>query len=186
MDITKLEGYREDMTAEEKLELLKGYEPPAPDYTGYVKKELFDRTAAEVADWKRKHNALLSEEERREAERAAKAQEIENELNELRKSKSISDNKSQYLALGYDEQLAGETAKAFADGDMEKVFANQKAFVETLKKAERAAALADMKDPPAGDPPKGVTCKKDFDALSSDKQIEFMKKNASWREIIAK
>lgn len=37
IDITKMEGYREDMTAEEKLALYSSYEF-TPDYTGYVKK----------------------------------------------------------------------------------------------------------------------------------------------------
>ena len=31
-----------DMTAEEKLAALEGYEMPDPDYSGFVKKELFD------------------------------------------------------------------------------------------------------------------------------------------------
>lgn len=42
IDITKMEGYREDMTAEEKLALYSSYEF-TPDYTGYVKKDVFDK-----------------------------------------------------------------------------------------------------------------------------------------------
>lgn len=45
---------------------------------------------------------------------------------------------AKYMAEGYDEKLAKETATALADGEMEKVFANQSAFLaaktETLKK----------------------------------------------------
>ena len=45
---------------------------------------------------------------------------------------------AKYMAEGYDEKLAKETATALADGEMDKVFANQSAFLavrtETLKK----------------------------------------------------
>lgn len=157
-DFTKLDGYKPEMTADEKLKLLDKYEAPALDYTGYIKKDAFDRIASELAEAKRQLKAKMSEDEQKEAERAAAEAAIKAELEALRKDKTITEHKSQYLALGYDEKLAGETAKAFADGDMAQVFTNQKLFVENLKKAERAAALAGGggTEPPAGkgDPPK--------------------------------
>ena len=57
IDITKIEGYRDDMTVEEKLELVLGYEIPEPDYSGYVKKSVFDKTASELADVKKQLKA---------------------------------------------------------------------------------------------------------------------------------
>jgi hypothetical protein len=39
---------------------------------------------------------------------------------------------------------------------MTKVFANQKAHIDNVKKAERAAALADDPKPPAGNPSTGT------------------------------
>jgi hypothetical protein len=41
IDVTKIEGYA-DMTPEEKLKALEGYDVPDPDYSGYVKKDVFD------------------------------------------------------------------------------------------------------------------------------------------------
>lgn len=41
IDISAIEGY-EAMSAEEKLAALEAFEIPEPDYTGFVKKELFD------------------------------------------------------------------------------------------------------------------------------------------------
>jgi hypothetical protein len=155
-DFTKLDGYKPEMSPEEKLALLDKYEAPAPDYSGYIKKDSFDKTASELAEAKRQLKAKMSEDEQKEAERAAAEAAIKVELESLRKDKTVTEHKAQYLSLGYDETLAGETAKAFADGDLAKVFANQKLFVENLKKAERAAALADGGggEPPAG---KGAT-----------------------------
>ena len=49
-DLTKLAGYREDMTADEKLALLEAYEAPVPDDAEAKKwKAQFDKTASELA-----------------------------------------------------------------------------------------------------------------------------------------
>lgn len=157
IDITKIDGYRENMSAEEKLELLLNYEVPDPDYSGYVKKSVFDKTASELADTKKKLKEKMTEEEIKEAERLAAQQALQAELEALRKEKTISENKAKFLSLGYDEKLAAETAKALVEGDMEKVFANQQIHIENVRKAERAAALANDPKPPAGNSGKGLT-----------------------------
>jgi hypothetical protein len=182
-DFTKLDGYRPDMSPEEKLALLDKYEPPAPDYTGYIKKDAFDRTASELAEAKRQLKAKQTEEERKEAERLEAQQAIEKELAELRKDKAVSESKAKFLGLGYDEKLAAETAKALADGNMETVFANQAIHLENVKKAASAAALGGDPKPPPG---RGgsVVDKKAFDAMTSTEQIAFIKENPNWKEII--
>ena len=48
IDISKIEGYA-DMSAEEKLAALEGLEIPEPDYSGFVRKEVFDKTALSVS-----------------------------------------------------------------------------------------------------------------------------------------
>ena len=64
INVSSIEGYAE-MTVEQKLAALEAYEMSDPDYSGYVKKEAFDKTASELAEMKRKHNALLSEAEQK-------------------------------------------------------------------------------------------------------------------------
>ena len=147
MDFTKIEGYKPDLTAEEKLGLLEKYET---DYTGYIKKDAFDKTASELAEVKRQLKARMTEDEQKEAERAAADEAVRAELDALRKDKTVSESKSRFLGLGYDESLATETAKALADGDMEKVFSNQAVHLENVKKAAAASSLADESTPPAG------------------------------------
>lgn len=171
-DFTKLDGYKPEMSAEEKLALLDKYEPPKPDLTGYIDKKLFDKTASELAEWKKKHNALLSEEERKEAERLEAQQAIEKELAELRKDKAVSESKAKFLGLGYDEKLAAETAKALADGDMEKVFANQAIHLENVKKAAAAAALANDPKPPAGGGGGAEITKEQFDEMGYSERLK--------------
>lgn len=153
MDITKLEGYADTLTADEKLALIQKYEPPAPDLTGYIKKDIFDKTASELADAKKTLKAKMTEDEQKEADRVANETTLKNRLAELEKETAMSKHKSDFLGLGYDDALATDTAKALADGDMTRVFANQKIHIENVKKAERAASLADDPKPPAGGAP---------------------------------
>ena len=149
-DFTKLDGYKPEMSPEEKLALLDKYEPDKPDLTGYIQKSTFDKTASELAEAKRQLKAKQTEEERKEAERLEAEAAMKAELEALRRDKTISDSKAKFLGLGYDEKLATETAKALADGDMEKVFSNQAIHLENVKKAAAAAALAGDPKPPAG------------------------------------
>ena len=51
IDLTKIEGY-ENMTAEEKIAALEGFDVQQ-DYTGYVRKDLLDKANSEAADYKR-------------------------------------------------------------------------------------------------------------------------------------
>ena len=161
MDITKLDGYRSDMTAEEKLALVEKFEIPEPDYSGYVKKDLYDRTASELAAKKKELTAKMTEDENKEADRIASESAMKEELERLRKETAVSKHRAEFIGLGYDEKLAEEAAKALADGDMVKFNAAQKSFVENIQKAAKAAAIAGDDPPPNGGnpPPKGDRAK---------------------------
>jgi len=173
MDITKIDGYVETMTADEKLALIAKYETPVPDLTGFIKKESFDKTASELAEAKKQLKAKMTEDEQKEAERAAKEAERDAELEKLRKESAVSKSKAKYLSLGYEEKLAEETATALADGDMNKVFDNQAIHLETVKKAAAAEALIHEPTPPAGKG--GDTDKEAFEkmTLTEKAQLKF-------------
>lgn len=159
IDTSTIAGYS-DMTAEEKLAALEGLELPEPDYTGYVKKATFDATASELSKLKKQNTERMSEDERKEAETAEKLASMEKELNTLRKEKTISGFKAKYIAQGYTEDLAEATAKALAEGDTEKVFANQSKFLKDYEKKIKADSLKDTPKPPAGAGSEGMTLKK--------------------------
>lgn len=147
-----IEGF-DSMTAEQKVEaLLKVEVPEKVDLTGYVKKDLFDKTASELAEAKKTAKAKMSEEEQAAAEREAKWAEMEAKLKELETEKTISTYKASYLAMpGFDEKLAEDTAKALAEGDMQKVFANQqKANAAYEKKLRAEMVKSDPKPEGAG------------------------------------
>lgn len=171
-DITKLKGYREDMTADEKLALLDTYEPPAPDLTGYVSKSTFDKTASELAEAKRQLKAKMTEAEQAEAARAEAEQAIRDELETLRRENAITKSRSEFMALGYDDVLASKAAESLAIGDTAAFYAVQKEFIENIKKAERAAAVASDPKPPAGGGGATEITKEQFDAMGYSERLK--------------
>lgn len=173
-DWTKVEGYKEEMTPEEKLALLDNYndpEPapkndPAPAPTpdpkndpapapkgGMVSKAQFDKVSSELAAVKKQLRGKMTEDEAKELERQQHQEEMETELNTLRREKALAGYKASYLSQGYDEQLAEEAATAMVDGDMDTVFAVMKKQSVNAEKAMRAKILKETPVPPASDDP---------------------------------
>lgn len=167
IDTSKFEGY-ENLTAEEKLALLEGYEftDATPDYSGYVKKDLFDKLSHQYAELKRQSNANKSEQELKEQERREELESMKSELEDLKTQKAISENKANFISLGYDEALAGETATAMVSGDMAKVLANQKIFQENYRKQIEEEILKKTPRPKAGASNENVITKEQFSKMS--------------------
>lgn len=148
IDTTQIPGY-ETMTPEQRLDaVLKLEIPEAVDLSKFVAKGTFDSKASEAAEWKRKHDALLSDEERKKQESETELANIRTELATLRKEKQVSDLTAKYIALGYDKSLASETATAYVDGDMDKVFANGEKYRAALEKSIKEGLMKD--DPRPG------------------------------------
>lgn len=164
INIGSIEGY-ENMTPEEKLATLEGYEIPDPDYSDYVKKELYDKAASETASWKRKYNETATDEAKKQDEREQEMQTLRDAIAErdakitaIEKDLKIRDNKAKFLALGYEEKQADDAAKAMADGNMEKVFSIQQKFQESYaKKVEEDLMNKTMKPGGAGANDKPMT-----------------------------
>lgn len=146
IDVSQIEGYAE-MSAEDKLKALEGLDVPDPDYSGYVKKEVFDQTASELAEKKKQLREKLTESEAKEQKEREEREKLQSDYEKLLRESTVSKNKAKLLALGYDEKLADETAEAMADGDSEKVFANQKKHLEAVEKKVRAEALKNTPKP---------------------------------------
>lgn len=150
IDTTQIPGYAE-MSAEDKLKALEEFE--YEDNTAEVERlrGAVSKANSEAASWKKKHNELLTEDERKKQEDADALANMKKELDELRKDKTVSEFKAKLIAQGYDEALASDTAQAMADGDTAKVFANQGKFLEDYAKKVKADAMKKTPKPPAGD-----------------------------------
>ena len=173
IDVSKIDGY-EAMSAEEKLAALEAYEfeETAPTNDNETKlKEALTRASADASEWKKKYRATLDDAKRAEEERAERDKARDEELETLRKERTISKLEAQYLSVGYSAELAAASAKAQADGDTATVLANQTKFLADMKSKLEAEALG--KQPPLtpGKPPEA-------DKSEDDKLSETMMKYA--------
>ena len=159
IDTSTIEGYA-DMTAEQKVAALEGYSMAEPDYSGYVKKDLYDKAAHDAAEWKKKHNALMSDDEKAKAAVAEANQAKDDKIAELTRIVSVSENTSKFLALGYSAELAKSTAEAMADGNNDVLFANQQKFMAEQMAKMKAEILKGTSNP-VGDGGDGTV---DYDA----------------------
>ena len=121
-------------------------------------KAALSRANGEAAEYKRALREKQTEKERADAERAEQEQAMREELETLRKEKRVSDYTGKCLALNMDADLAGKTANALADGNMDAVFDCLKAFVEATTTRLNNEALNRQPGLSAGIPPtKGNT-----------------------------
>lgn len=171
IDVSQIEGYAE-MTAEEKLKALEEFEISDPDYSGYIKKDVFDTTASELAKMKKALKEKMTEDEAAKQKEQEERERLQSDYEKLLRETTVSKNKAKLLALGYDEKLADETAEAMADGDSEKVFSNQKKHIESVEKKVRAEALKDTPKPTPDGDSKTMTLEK-FRKLSSAERSAF-------------
>ena len=166
IDTSTIEGYAE-MSAEEKVAALEAFNMPDPDYSGFVKKDVFDKTASELAQTKKDLKARMSEEEVKKAEAEAELQKYKAQAETLQREKDIAENKAKFVSLGYDETLAEETAKALLDQDYATVFKNHSAVIENVKKIAKGEAMASTPAPAgkATDGSKTIT-REQFDKMT--------------------
>ena len=168
IDLTKIEGY-ENMTAEEKIAALEGFDVQQ-DYTGYVRKDLLDKANSEAADYKRQLRAAMSEAEKKAADDEEARKAMEERLKQLETEKEYADRKAQFIGVGFTEEQASNAAKAMVEGDMNKVFEIQKSVYDGMKASIKAEILKDTPKPPAGDGKRDIT-KKEFNGLSLDEKL---------------
>lgn len=175
LDLTKIEGY-DKMTPEEKLKALEQYDVPDPDFTGYVKKDMYDKTASELAEKKKQLQAKLTEDEAAKQKEQEEREELQSKYEKLLHENEVSKFKANLLGMGYDEKLASETAEAMANGETDKVFANQKKHLEAVEKKVRAEALKDTPKPTGDGDSKTMTLEK-LRGMSPADRLAFAESN---------
>lgn len=170
IDTAKIEGF-DSLTPEQKVEKLLSFEleESKPDYSGYVKKDVFDKTASELAKLKKEALDRLSEEEKAKAIAQEEMNNLRARNAELEKNATIATYKAKFLSNGYSEELASANAEALANGNMDAVFANQQKFLTEHDKAVKASLLGGTKTPPAGGG-SGVPTKDEIFAIKDDNE----------------
>ena len=175
MNIKDLLGdaYREGMTVAEIETALGGIELPT-DGTAEIErlKAALSKSNSESAEYKRQLREKMSAEELKAKEDAEKFEALQSAYDALLKEKTIAGYKAKYLALGYDEKLAAETADAMAKGELDKVFENQRKHIEVVSKKIRADVLQETPAPEGGKGSETIT-KEKFSKMSIVEQYKY-------------
>lgn len=175
MNIKELlkDAYKEGMTLAEIETALKDIDLPTDNSAEIDRlKAALSKSNSEAADYKKQLRDKMSEEERKAKEDSEKYEEVVKERDALLREKNILGYKAKYLALGYDEKLANESAEALANGELDKVFANEKKNNEALGKKIREDVLKDTPKPEGGNGSDTIT-KEQFSKMSVPEKYKF-------------
>jgi hypothetical protein len=167
--------YKDGMTIEELMTL--EIEEPQIDMSKFVSKETFDKTASEVAKYKKEARAAMSEAEQKALADAEHLAEIVAERDKLLAEKTIAENSRGLVAIGYDEKTANEVATAFMNGDFATVIQAQAKFVDVQKKSVIASAVKETPTPPTNNDGGVVMTKEKLRAMTPAERFDFSQKH---------
>lgn len=147
------DAYKEGMTFEEVESALESVTIPEDNSAEIERlKNALSKSNSEAAGYKKQLREKMTEDEQKKQKEQEEREDLQNKYDKLLRESVIAKNKAKLVALGYDESLADETAEAMADGDSEKVFANQQKHLASFEKKVRAEALKNTPKPtPDGD-----------------------------------
>lgn len=175
IDTTKIPNF-DTLPSEAQAAILAMEFDDAPDMSQFVAKSVFDKKASEAAELGKQLKAKMSQEEQEQAKAAETLKSMQDELDTLRREKTITEYTKRWMGVGYDENLATATAQAMFSGDLDTVFKNHSKFLSDREKALKAELLKDTPTPPAGDGGKGVT-REDVSKMSLTERAKFAKEN---------
>ena len=171
------DAYKEGMTVEEIETALAGIELPTDNSAEIERlKNALSKSNSEAADFKKQLREKMSADELKAKEDAERQEKLQNDYDALVKKVTISENKAKLLALGYEDKLATETAEAMANGELDKVFANQKKHLEAVEKKIRQDILKDTPKPDGGNSGATIT-KEQFDAMGYTERLKVFNEN---------
>ena len=167
------DAYKEGMTLEEINTALENIDLPTDNSAEIDRlKAALSKSNSEAADYKKQLREKMSADELKAKEDAESREKLQNDYDALLRKVTLSENKAKLLGLGYDEKLATETAEAMADGDLDKVFANQKKHLDALEKKIREDVLKTTPKPEGGEG-SGTITKETFSKMTIAEQYKF-------------
>ena len=107
-------------------------------------KRASEKANSEAADYKKKYNATLSEQERASQEKAEEQARRDERLAELERENSIHKFTESFLDLGYDKETAIKAATAQVDGDVDTLFTLQKKVIDEKVLAKEQELIKDI------------------------------------------
>ena len=170
-------AYKEGMTVEEIESALESIELPTDSSAELERlKTALSKSNSEAADYKRQLKEKMTADELKAKEEAEKQEKLQKDYDDLLKKVTISENKAQLLAIGYEDALATETAEAMVNGDIGKVFINQKKHIESVEKKVRSELTKGTPKPDGGNSKVGIT-KEDFAKMTYSERAKVYSEN---------
>lgn len=134
-----------------------------------------DKLTAESAEWRKKYQSTLTEQEKASEEKAEREAEREEKYQQLLKENTIAKTEKMYLGLGWTADEAAKMAVAEYDNDTTTKVKIQAAVQERLAKQTMADFLKSRPDIQYGTGNSGMT-KEKFDRMMDDYDIEALTK----------
>lgn len=177
IDVAQITDY-DSLSLEEKVAALENFE--YDDHSEAVEtlgkyKDATDKATKEAAEYKKQLKALQDQQKTGNTKADATIAQLQEQVAELTRQNTISSYTAQYVALGYEAELAKATAIATADGDVATVFENQQKFLEQHDKDVKANILKQTPGPAKGGTGKqapAMTLEK-FRKLSQAERMKF-------------
>lgn len=167
------DAYKDGMTIEEIEAALEGIELPVDNSAEIERlKTALSKSNSEAAEYRKQLRDRMSAEEQKAKDDTEKYEDLQAKYEALLRESTISQHKARLLALGYDDKLATETAEAIVNGDVEKVFANQKKHLDSVEKKIREEVLTNTPRPTGGNGSETMTLEK-FRAMPIAEQAKF-------------
>ena len=144
-------------------------------------KELISKRNSEIADYKRKEQEKLSEDEKTKLH----YEQLEKENADYRKQFAKSNKVNDYLSIGYSKELAEKIADAELEG--KPTAALHQEHLKAREEAIKKELMVNNPKPAQGDPNAGKDLTKEqFAKLPYSKKIELKEKNPTLYEQLSK
>lgn len=172
IDVSTIEGF-DAMSADEKLNALLSLDIPDADEITKLKGQV-SKANSEVAEWKRRHNSLLSEDEQKQNEAAETLKNLQTELETLRKEKAVSGFTAKLLENGFTSEEASKGATALADGNIDQFFNSLSAYRTNMEKSIKANLMKNNQAPSQVGGVDSIMTREKYDKLSMHDKMTFM------------
>lgn len=185
IDVSTIEGF-EGMSAEEKVNALLGVD--LPDSSNEIERlrASLNKATSEASEWKKKHNALLSEEDQRKSEESETMNALMEELETLRKEKTVSNYTARLLENGYAKEEASKGAQLLAEGNIDAFFGTLSTYKGNLEKSIKSELLKNNPVPEQSGGNSTIMTRDKFDKLSLHEKMVFMNDHREDYEAIMK
>lgn len=161
IDVSSIEGF-EEMSAEDKVAALMGYEFEAPKPESDEKlKAALSKANSDAAEWKRKFRETQTEQERAAAELAEQQRALQEQLDGYKTRERISSYAKKLMEAGVDAETADLMANNLPEGVTDEYFAAYKSFIEAKTKEIESAALSKQPGLSVGAPPTSTQAESD-------------------------